>query len=87
MMDAQASPAEEAAAEIHLSRCPGCRETAKRLVALTRRMRVRAAGPCPDFASSLLAAYDTHLGGGRAQKRPNCVPGRLVVWIVGTRPL
>ncbi|RSM35731.1 hypothetical protein DMA12_43235 [Amycolatopsis balhimycina DSM 5908] len=86
MVDAQASPAEEAAAEIHLSWCPACRETAERLVVLTRLMRVRPAGPCPDFATSLLTAYDAHMGSGRTSEpdRPNCVPEHLVVWIVGT---
>ncbi|ATY12371.1 hypothetical protein CU254_19315 [Amycolatopsis sp. AA4] len=83
MADAQASPAEEAAAGHHLSQCPACRDIAERTARLTRRLRVRLALPCPDLVGSVLAAFEERVR-GKPAVRPCCVPEHVVVWPVGS---
>ncbi|TVT60509.1 hypothetical protein FNH05_04525 [Amycolatopsis rhizosphaerae] len=94
IVDGQASPAEEVAAERHLALCPACRDAAARTVAVTRLLRIRHAVPCPDLAPSLLEAFDRQVRGAVAETaravpagaRPACVPEPNVLWGVGSAP-
>jgi anti-sigma factor RsiW len=71
MVDGEATPGEGSSAARHLARCPACRIAAARMATFTRRLRVRPATLCRDFAPVLLSSFSTHQASAPAA--PLCV--------------